>query len=67
LVHVDVLSALGEHERARAAILGARDRLLARAVRITNAGWRESYLTRVPDNVRTLRLANEQPTGIEAR
>jgi tetratricopeptide (TPR) repeat protein len=59
LVYIEVLSALGEHERARVAIVAARDRLLARAARITNPAWRESFLTRVPDNVRTMRLAEQ--------
>jgi tetratricopeptide (TPR) repeat protein len=59
LVYVEVLSALGEHERARDAILAARERLITRAARITNPAWRESFLTRVPDNVRTMSLAAE--------
>jgi hypothetical protein len=53
----------GDHlDQARAeihaamAIVKARDSLLARAARITNPAWRESFLTRVPENVETLRL-----------
>jgi hypothetical protein len=66
LVHFEVLSSMGEHERARAAILAARDRLLARATHITNPAWRESFLTRVPDNVRTMRLAEESERELVA-
>jgi tetratricopeptide (TPR) repeat protein len=59
LVHFRVLTALGEHARAREAIVAARERLLARAQRIKSEALRESFLTRVPDNAATLRLAAE--------
>jgi hypothetical protein len=57
LVYFDVLTAMGEQQRALAAILAARDRLLERAAKFSNPAWRESFLTRVPDNVRTMHLA----------
>jgi hypothetical protein len=59
LIQVDVLKAAGGADGARAAAAAARDRLLVRAAHITNQAWRESFLTRVPDNARTLQLAEE--------
>jgi serine/threonine protein kinase/tetratricopeptide (TPR) repeat protein len=59
LVHAESLLAAdapGELERA---VGSARDRLLARAARIRDAGWRERFLADVPDNARTLALADE--------
>jgi hypothetical protein len=48
---------MGEQARAREAIIVARKRLLSRAARITSPTMRETFLTRVPDNAETLRLA----------
>jgi len=59
LVHAVALGQVGHHNAARAAIGKARDRLLARADRIASPVWRTSFLTRVPENARTLTLARQ--------
>ncbi len=59
LVHAVALGQLGHHTAARAAIAKARDRLLARADKIASPVWRTSFLTRVPENARTLMLARQ--------
>jgi hypothetical protein len=59
LMNAETKMATGDEAGAHAAIHAARDRLLARAERITDASMRESFLTRVPDNARTLELARE--------
>jgi tetratricopeptide (TPR) repeat protein len=59
LMNAETRMATGDETGARAAIGAARDRLLERAERITDARMRESFLTRIPDNVRTLELARE--------
>ncbi|WP_437517463.1 hypothetical protein [Sorangium sp. So ce1099] len=60
LVHVEALTAAGEHEAARAALAVARRRLLATAARISAPDLRRSFLEDVTDNARTLRLAEER-------
>jgi eukaryotic-like serine/threonine-protein kinase len=57
LVHAEALAALGMNERYAAAVSEARDHLLVRAARISDPRWRERFLTSVPDNARTLELA----------
>jgi eukaryotic-like serine/threonine-protein kinase len=59
LVLAEALAAVGEVEPARAALRAAHQRLLARAAQIANPDWRESFLTRLLDNARTMRLARE--------
>jgi tetratricopeptide (TPR) repeat protein len=59
LVHAVALGQLGHHTQARAAIAKARDRLLTRADQIASPVWRTSFLTRVPENARTLTLARQ--------
>ena len=59
LVHAVALGQMGHHNAARASIAKARDRLLARADRIASPIWRTSFLTRVPENARTLTLARQ--------
>jgi tetratricopeptide (TPR) repeat protein len=59
LVLAEALAAAGEVEPARAALRAAHERLLARAAHIANPDWRESFLTRLLDNARTMRLARE--------
>ncbi|MEZ4299208.1 MAG: tetratricopeptide repeat protein [Polyangiaceae bacterium] len=59
LVHAVALGQLGHHPAARTAIAKARDRLLARADKIASPIWRTSFLTRVPENARTLTLARQ--------
>ena len=57
LVYVDALRANGRHAEALAVLADARERLLARAARITDVTWRRSFLENVPENARTLSLA----------
>lgn len=57
LVYAEALRHAGDRDVARGAIASARDRLLARAARISNPEWRQSFLENVPDNARTLALA----------
>jgi tetratricopeptide (TPR) repeat protein len=59
LVLPEALAAAGEVEPARAALRVAHERLMARAAQIANADWRASFLTRLLDNARTVRLARE--------
>ena len=63
LMNAETKMAAGDEPGARDAIAAARDRLLDRAERINDAGMRESFLTRVADNVRTLKLADEWGVG----
>jgi tetratricopeptide (TPR) repeat protein len=60
LVHAEALAASGDHAASAAALLGARDRLLARAGRISDAAWRARFLEGVRDNARTLSLTNQE-------
>ncbi|WP_437732064.1 serine/threonine-protein kinase [Sorangium sp. So ce1335] len=57
LVHAEAFSAVGDARRAAAAIVSARDKLLARAASVRDAEWRRRFLSHVPDNARTLELA----------
>jgi eukaryotic-like serine/threonine-protein kinase len=57
LVYGEALDAADREEAAVAAIRTARDRLYARAARISNVAWRATFLDRVPDHARTLELA----------
>ena len=60
LVHLmlaEALAANGDVEGARAALRAAVARLLARAAPIATREWRRAFLTRLPDNARTLALA----------
>jgi eukaryotic-like serine/threonine-protein kinase len=57
LVHTRALEAIGEDSAARAALIAARDRLLARAAKIADPALREGFLRAVPDNARTLAVA----------
>jgi tetratricopeptide (TPR) repeat protein len=59
LAYAEVLHANGREDTAGAAIAVARSRLLDRASRISDASWRESFLTNVSENARTLALAEE--------
>jgi tetratricopeptide (TPR) repeat protein len=54
LVYVEALSAAGRAAEADLALRAARDRLLARAARISDPAWRERFLSAVPDNAGTL-------------
>jgi eukaryotic-like serine/threonine-protein kinase len=57
LAHAEALHATGDLDGARAAIADARDRLVARAARISHAALRETFLRRLPEHARTLALA----------
>jgi tetratricopeptide (TPR) repeat protein len=59
LVLAESLDRAGCRDEARAAIAVARDRLLAKAARIGDARWRESFLGNVEEHARTLALAQE--------
>lgn len=62
LTWAEALAAVGRHEEARAAIMEARRRLDARAERIDDATLRASFLDRVAENARIVRLAREWHT-----
>jgi eukaryotic-like serine/threonine-protein kinase len=57
LGHAEALHANGRDDEARQVIAQARQRLLERAGRISNAAWRQSFLERVEEHRRTLELA----------
>jgi eukaryotic-like serine/threonine-protein kinase len=59
LVHAQALAATGDLDGARVAIRAARDRLLARAAKITDERLRAGFLESVPENARTLALARQ--------
>jgi hypothetical protein len=65
LVYAEALDAVGEPDRARAALEAARARLLDRAARISDPQLRTSFLTQVPDNARTLQLARTWELPLE--
>jgi tetratricopeptide (TPR) repeat protein len=58
LVHAEALHASGEQREACRAITLGVARLDERARKIKDARWRQSFLRNVPDNARTLSLAN---------
>lgn len=60
LVYAMALDAMGHGRNAREAYDGARRRLLARADRISDPEWRNSFLAKVRDHERTLSLAAER-------
>jgi tetratricopeptide (TPR) repeat protein len=57
LAHIEALLANGDVSAARSTLAVARDRLLARAGKISDPAWRESFLNNVADNARILELA----------
>jgi hypothetical protein len=57
LAHAEALHACGAHDAACVAIAQARARVLAIAGRISDPGYRASFLAQVPENARTLDLA----------
>jgi tetratricopeptide (TPR) repeat protein len=58
LMLAESLAAAGEHNAAREAVTRARARLLERAMQITDPSRRRSFLERLPENARTLQLAD---------
>lgn len=59
LAYAESLFASGEREAAITALSRARDRLYIRAARIVDAELRSSFVSAVPENARTLLLAEE--------
>lgn len=59
LVRVEVFDATGHHGAAREFLADARDRILRIAAEIPDESWRKSYLEQVPENARTIHLAEE--------
>ena len=57
LVYAEALSATGNEPAAEDALDVARRRVLGRAARILDPGWRASFCENVPENARTLALA----------
>jgi hypothetical protein len=57
LVRAQTLEAVGDLDAARDAAADAEKRLMGRADRIQDAALRESFLTRVPESVRTRAIA----------
>ncbi|MDI3285913.1 serine/threonine-protein kinase [Polyangium sp. 15x6] len=57
LVYAEALDANGQHERAKEALSAARAHLLGRAEKIGDPARRTRFLRAVPDNARTLVLA----------
>jgi tetratricopeptide (TPR) repeat protein len=58
LAHAEALQATGAHDAAARAIADARARLLAIADKIADPACKTSFLERVPENARTLVLAD---------
>ncbi|WP_437902502.1 AAA family ATPase [Sorangium sp. So ce327] len=59
LTYAEALAASGRQAEATAAIASARTALLARAEKLSDPTWRERFLRDVPDNARTLELAQQ--------
>jgi eukaryotic-like serine/threonine-protein kinase len=57
LSYAEALAANGKDADFCEAITDAREKLLARAARISDPAWRERFLASVPDNAQTLALA----------
>jgi hypothetical protein len=57
LAYVEALFANGDHSAAYAAIAEARERILATAAGIDDPGRHKTFLENVPENARTLSLA----------
>jgi tetratricopeptide (TPR) repeat protein len=61
LAYGEALAANGQAEAARVILALGRDGLLARAAKISDAERRQTFLTRIPEHARLLRLAAELP------
>lgn len=59
LVYAEALLANQKEEEAKTALLEAKSRILTRADKIKAPKWRQSFLSRVPENAKTLSLAAE--------
>ncbi len=63
LVYIEALAAAGRAADRGPAIAIARDRLLERAAKISDPGWREKFLTQVVDNARIVELGGGLPAA----
>jgi tetratricopeptide (TPR) repeat protein len=59
LAYAEALCAVERIEDAKEAIRAARTQLIERAEKIADERWRRSFLDNVPENARTMALANE--------
>jgi tetratricopeptide (TPR) repeat protein len=59
LTFAEALEASGSHDAACDAIATARVRILERAAMIHDPAWKDSFLTRVRENARTIELAKQ--------
>ncbi|WP_437274861.1 protein kinase [Sorangium sp. So ce375] len=59
LTYAEALAASGKRAEAEAAIASATAALLARAEKLSDPTWRERFLRDVPDNARTIELAQQ--------
>jgi len=59
VIHAEALAATGDVLAARVVLAAARKRVLSLAERIRDVDTRECFLTNVPENARTLRLARD--------
>jgi eukaryotic-like serine/threonine-protein kinase len=57
LAHAEALEAAGQHPKARAALLAAKERVLARAKTLSDPSLRDAFLGSVTEHARTLELA----------
>jgi len=60
LTHAEALAAVGRATDARHALERARERLLERAARLADPALRASFLERVPENARTMKLSSSE-------
>ncbi|HMJ13692.1 MAG TPA: tetratricopeptide repeat protein, partial [Polyangiaceae bacterium] len=63
LIYAEALFAAGQDARASAALSDAHQHLMQRAAHIDDPELRQSFLTRVPENARTLQLAEQWKIG----
>jgi tetratricopeptide (TPR) repeat protein len=56
LMLAETLEAVGDHEAAAAATKRAAERLVERAAKISDLGWRKSFLENIPEHARTMEL-----------
>jgi tetratricopeptide (TPR) repeat protein len=59
VMHAEALAAVGRMDDAKASIARARDRLLDRAQKISDPRMRQSFLTNVAENARTMKRARQ--------
>ena len=64
LVYAEAFQASGDAAAFKSAIESARERLMVRAMKISDSAWRERFLRGVPDNARTLELAGTIPVAV---